>query len=317
MFWPSQSASGSRNLWCTVLHVVPVAPPSRDFVSSASGAAICHSASIASAMDIPARVITLATRCTRSVLTYVFCLKKNSEQDYNMMIFFQDIATNPFSSFLSKLCKMLSCSQNSQTRDHQPSTYDNMEAKLIDTNAVELQEVDVPPVASSTLSRSLNSTSCASLRKASNKNVSIFSNIDCQLFTSSSQSQALGEKLISTLEVLEEDGEKYRVKLANLKASGGIDTAQLNYFDEHGKLIADQLKVLKEVGTKLGRGFPQSSSTPYRSASVKGAKLSLSAVESRLEKSSKFPHMGLFQFLFLMFISLPFQLTARNLINRT
>uniref|UniRef100_A0A8D8KBA0 Dystrophin, isoforms A/C/F/G/H n=2 Tax=Culex pipiens TaxID=7175 RepID=A0A8D8KBA0_CULPI len=196
-----------------------------------------------------------------------------------------DIATNPFSSLLSKLCKMISCSQNSQTRDHQPSTYDNMEAKLIDTNAVELQEVYVPPAASSTLSRSLTSTSCTSLRKASSKNVSIFSNIDCQLFTSSSQSQALGEKLVSMLEVLEEDGEKYRVKLANLKASGGIDTATLNYFDEHGKLIAEQLKVLKEVGTKLGRGFPQSSSTPYRSASVKGAKLSLSAVQSRLEKS--------------------------------
>ncbi|XP_001851098.2 dystrobrevin alpha isoform X1 [Culex quinquefasciatus] len=196
-----------------------------------------------------------------------------------------DIATNPFSSLFSKLCKMISCSQNSQTRDHQPSTYDNMEAKLIDTNAVELQEVYVPPAASSTLSRSLTSTSCASLRKASSKNVSIFSNIDCQLFTSSSQSQALGEKLVSMLEVLEEDGEKYRVKLANLKASGGIDTAKLNYFDEHGKLIAEQLKVLKEVGTKLGRGFPQSSSTPYRSASVKGAKLNLSAVQSRLEKS--------------------------------
>lgn len=200
-----------------------------------------------------------------------------------------DIATNPFSSLLSKLCRMLNCSTDSQSRDHQPSTYDNMEAKLIDTNAVELQEVELPPAASSTLrgtlSRSLNSTNCASLRKASNKNVSIFSNIDCQLFTSSSQSHALGEKLISILEVLEEEGEKYRVQLANLKASGGIDKAQLDYFDEHGKLVAEQLKVLKEVGTKLGRGFPQSSSTPYRSASVKGAKLSLSTVQSRLEKS--------------------------------
>lgn len=205
---------------------------------------------------------------------------------------------------------MISCSQNSQTRDHQPSTYDNMEAKLIDTNAVELQEVYVPPAASSTLSRSLTSTSCASLRKASSKNVSIFSNIDCQLFTSSSQSQALGEKLVSMLEVLEEDGEKYRVKLANLKASGGIDTAKLNYFDEHGKLIAEQLKVLKEVGTKLGRGFPQSSSTPYRSASVKGAKLNLSAVQSRLEKSSKFPCWGIFHV--LVFISFLLQLTVQN-----
>uniref|UniRef100_A0A1Q3EXS7 Putative dystrophin-like protein n=1 Tax=Culex tarsalis TaxID=7177 RepID=A0A1Q3EXS7_CULTA len=200
-----------------------------------------------------------------------------------------DIATNPFSSLLSKLCKMLNCSKDSQSRNHQPSTYDNMEAKLIDTNAVELQEVELPPAASSTLrgtlSRSLNSTNCASLRKTSSKNVSIFSNIDCQLFTSSSQSQALGEKLISILEVLDEDGEKYRVKLANLKASGAIDKAQLDYFDEHGKLIAEQLKVLKVVSTKLGRGFPQSSSTPYRSASVKGAKLSLSTVQSRLEKS--------------------------------
>lgn len=164
-----------------------------------------------------------------------------------------------------------------------------MEAKLIDTNAVELQEVEHPPAASSTLrgtlSRSLNSTSCASLRKASNKNVSIFSNIDCQLFTSSSQSQVLGEKLISILEVLEEDGEKYRVKVANLKAYGGIDKEQLDYFDEHGKLVAEQLKVLKDVGTKLGRGFPQSSSTPLRSASVKG--LSLSTVQSRMENSSE------------------------------
>lgn len=200
-----------------------------------------------------------------------------------------DIAANPFSSLLSKLCKLLNCSTDPQSSaHHQPSTYDNMEAKLIDTNAVELQEVEIPPAASSTLrgtlSRSLNSTSCASLRKSSNKNISIFSNIDCQLFTSS-QSQALGEKLMSILEVLEEDGEKYRVKLANLKAVGSIDKPQLDYFDEHGKLIAEQLKVLREVGAKLGRGFPQSSSTPYRSASVKGGKLSLSTVQDRLDKS--------------------------------
>lgn len=187
-----------------------------------------------------------------------------------------------------KLCNLFSRSSNSQTQCQQPSTFDNMEAKLIDTNAVELQDVEQPPAASSTLrgtlSRSLNSSSCASLRKSSNKNISIFSNIDCQLFTST-QSQALVEKLSSVMEILEEDSEKYRLKLANLKVNATVDKEQIDYFEAHGKLLSEQLKTLKEVCAKVSRGFPQSSSTPYRSSSNGSTKrLSLMAA-SALEKT--------------------------------
>ncbi|KXJ77496.1 hypothetical protein RP20_CCG007406 [Aedes albopictus] len=199
-----------------------------------------------------------------------------------------EVSTNKISTLMLKLCNLFSRSSNSQTQCQQPSTFDNMEAKLIDTNAVELQDVEQPPAASSTLrgtlSRSLNSSSCASLRKSSNKNISIFSNIDCQLFTST-QSQALVEKLSSVMEILEEDSEKYRLKLANLKVNATVDKEQIDYFEAHGKLLSEQLKTLKEVCTKVSRGFPQSSSTPYRSSSNGSTKrLSLMAA-SALEKT--------------------------------
>ncbi|XP_053681732.1 dystrobrevin alpha [Sabethes cyaneus] len=182
------------------------------------------------------------------------------------------ITSNKISTLLLKICNIFNqCPSESQARLQQPSTFDNMEAKLIDTHAVELQDIEpTPPAASSTLrgtlSRSLNSTSSASLRKTANKNTSIFSSIDCQLFTST-QSSGLAEKMSAIVEILEEDSEKYRLKLANLKANNSGNKDLLEYFDSHGKLIAEQLKAMKEVCSKIGRSFPQSCSTPYRSAS--------------------------------------------------
>ncbi|XP_055586617.1 dystrobrevin alpha isoform X2 [Uranotaenia lowii] len=203
-----------------------------------------------------------------------------------------ETTSNKFCTIFWKICNLFTRSQNSASLAQPQSTFDNMEAKLIDTNAVELQEIDQPPAASSTLrggtcggttlSHSLNSTSCASLRKASSKNTSIFSNIECHLFTSS-QSQNLSEKLSAVLELLDDDNEKYRIKLANLKASGTVEKALLDYFDEHCKLVAEQLKVLKEVGSKMKRGFPQSSSTPYRNqeSEIHGAELNKSYVNEQ------------------------------------
>ncbi|XP_055537443.1 dystrobrevin alpha [Wyeomyia smithii] len=186
------------------------------------------------------------------------------------------ISSSKISTVLVKICNLFNqCSTEPQAHPQQPSTFDNMEAKLIDTNAVELQDIEPsPPAASSTLrgtlSRTLNSTSSASLRKTGgSKNMSVFSSIDCQLFTST-QSNGLAEKMSTIIEILEEDSEKYRLKLANLKASNSDSKELLEYFDYHGKLIAEQLKALREVCTKIGRGFPQSCSTPYRSTSKSG-----------------------------------------------
>lgn len=188
-----------------------------------------------------------------------------------------------------KLCNMFSHSPSAQPNRQQPSTFDNMEAKLIDTNAVELQDVDqLPPAASSTLrgtlSRSMNSSSSASLRKNSSKNISIFSNIDCQLFTSTS-SQALVEKLVSIVDIMEDDLEKYRLKLANLKTNSTVDKGQIDYLDSHGKLMGEQLKALKEVCSKINRGFPQSCSTPYRSTNNESMKHVSLTMTSALNKS--------------------------------
>ncbi|XP_058840963.1 dystrobrevin alpha isoform X2 [Topomyia yanbarensis] len=197
-------------------------------------------------------------------------LSKNHNVGHKMYeISTNDISTNKISTLFMKICNLFSRSSVPQSHMQQPSTFDNMKAKLIDTNAVELQEIEPSPAACSTmrgtLSRTLNSTNSASLRKSSSKNMSIFSNIDSQLFTSS-QSQMLVEKLTSVLEILEDDSEKYRLTLANLKANNAVDKSHLEYFDGHGKIISEQLKTLKDVCTKVGRGFPQSSSTPYRSA---------------------------------------------------
>ncbi|XP_065094270.1 dystrobrevin alpha-like [Ochlerotatus camptorhynchus] len=199
-----------------------------------------------------------------------------------------EMSTNKISTLMLKLCNMFSRSPSTQSHRQQPSTFDNMEAKLIDTNAVELQEVEQPPAASSTLrgtlSRSLNSSSCASLRKSSSKNISIFSNIDCQLFTST-HSQALVDKLTSIMDIFEDDFEKYRLKLANLKTNGTVDKGQIEYFEAHGKLVTEQLKALKEVCSKVSRGFPQSSSTPYRSTNSGSAKRVSLAMASALDKT--------------------------------
>lgn len=167
-----------------------------------------------------------------------------------------------------------------------------MEAKLIDTNAVELQDIEpTPPAASSTLrgtlSRSLNSTNSSSLRKTGTKNTSIFSSIDCQLFNST-QNNVLAEKISAIVEILEDDSEKYRLKLANLKANYVENEELVEYFDCHGKLIAEQLKALKEVCTKIGRSFPQGSSTPYRSTSKGSNNQTSMTTGGPLNKSSKF-----------------------------
>ncbi|XP_055615348.1 dystrophin [Toxorhynchites rutilus septentrionalis] len=198
-----------------------------------------------------------------------------------------DDTNKKLSVLLSKLCNLCNGASTTQSTQQQPSTFDNMEAKLIDTNAVELQEIEHPPAASSTLrgtlSRSLNFTSSAS-KNVSGRNNSIFSHIDCQLFTST-KNQSLKEKLSEVICLFEEDSEKYRLKLANLKTNSNIEKDQLEYFDAHGKFVASQLKQLREVCSKIGRGAPQSSSTPYRSSSeVKGKRLSLVTV-APLDKS--------------------------------
>lgn len=203
------------------------------------------------------------------------------------------ITSNKISTLLLKICNLFNqCpSSDGQTHSQKPSTFDNMEAKLIDTNAVELQDIEPTiPAASSTLrgtlSRTLNSTSSAPLRKVGNKNASIFSNIDCQLFlTTSTQSNGLAGKIYTIVEILEDDSEKYRLKLANLKANNTDSKELLEYFDCHGKLIADQLKSLKEVCTKISRGFPQSCSTPYRSTSHGSNNRTPTSIRESLQKS--------------------------------
>lgn len=90
------------------------------------------------------------------------------------------------------------------------------------------------------------------------------------------------------MDIFEDDFEKYRLKLANLKTNGTVDKEKIEYFEAHGKLVTEQLKALKEVCSKVGRGFPQSSSTPYRSTNSGSAKRVSLAMASALDKTSEY-----------------------------
>ncbi|XP_058442823.1 dystrobrevin alpha isoform X2 [Malaya genurostris] len=171
-----------------------------------------------------------------------------------------EITTNKISTLVMKICNLFNRSSMQQFNTHQPSTFDNMEAKLIDINAVELQQTESTPTVSGTLSQTLDSINGASFLKPSVRNTSILSNMEF----SSSHNQLLMENLASILKVLENENVKYSLQLPNLKGKT-IDNAQLDYFHSYGKIISEQLNALHDIYTKLSRGFPQSCSTPYRS----------------------------------------------------
>lgn len=184
------------------------------------------------------------------------------------------VSSNMFITLLLKLCNLFRLSSDHMNNTQKPSTLQNMEAKLIDTNAVELQEIDPPPAASSTvcgtLSRQDNSTSFASLRRTCNKNASVFSNMECQLLTPT-HTQLITQKLAAVLDALQQDYNNYQLNVNALKVSG-LGKEHVGYFDNHGTLLKDQLMLLKELHTKLCRGLPQGSSTPYRSTNTDNSK---------------------------------------------
>ncbi|XP_040172656.1 dystrobrevin-1 [Anopheles arabiensis] len=149
-----------------------------------------------------------------------------------------------------------------------PSTYENLEAKLIDTKAVDLGqseealagEPDAGGERRGTAQRR-ESTISSTLKR----NMSLFSSVEYGAFNNTQQKNVLA-RLAATLETLEERHEATRIRLAKRGEEGGSPTADelRALFEQYVAQVAEGLAQLKDIGAQLGQGLPQCSSTPYR-----------------------------------------------------
>uniref|UniRef100_A0A182K6U7 ZZ-type domain-containing protein n=1 Tax=Anopheles christyi TaxID=43041 RepID=A0A182K6U7_9DIPT len=157
-----------------------------------------------------------------------------------------------------------------------PSTYENLEAKLIDTKAVDLvqseeelgtgagepearERRDAVPRRESMISSTLK------------RNMSLFSSVEYGVFNNTQQKNLLA-KLAATVETLEERHEAARNRMAQCwlelereeKERPPVFDRTRALFEEYVAQVAEGLAQLKDIGAQLGQGLPQCSSTPYR-----------------------------------------------------
>uniref|UniRef100_A0A182MZV6 ZZ-type domain-containing protein n=1 Tax=Anopheles dirus TaxID=7168 RepID=A0A182MZV6_9DIPT len=148
-----------------------------------------------------------------------------------------------------------------------PSTYENLEAKLIDTKAVDLlqtEEDDGRPVPAGDGTEP-TATDVGTLKR----NLSLFSSVEYGVFNSTQQKHTL-TKLTASAEELEERHGRFQARMtecwqgltdAERRAADGMYALFVEYVQQ----VADGLTQLKELGAQLGQGgLPQCSSTPYR-----------------------------------------------------
>uniref|UniRef100_A0AAG5DV60 ZZ-type domain-containing protein n=1 Tax=Anopheles atroparvus TaxID=41427 RepID=A0AAG5DV60_ANOAO len=174
--------------------------------------------------------------------------------------------------WLTKLWHWLRASRH-QEQNPAPSTYENMEAKLIDTKAVEMMQ-EGNQEHQDTLAR--ESMIACTLSRASNttmkRNMSLFSSVEYNSFNNSRQKDLLA-KLASVTEALEEHHDEYRKQMTEcwkmLTAEEQNTTSRMHAcFDTYMQQFAACLAQLKLVSTHAGQSIPQCSSTPYRRATL-------------------------------------------------
>ena len=180
--------------------------------------------------------------------------------------------------FCSKICGFF------KSEKIQQSTYDNMKSKLIDTNSVELLDVNLTEIYDrGTIKSTIQRTS--SIRKSKNK--SLFSlNAESTVFTGAvNQNSIILDKIQIIVEGMELDKAKYNQNLKILKSLTRDNPEIYEYFELHGRKLDENIDKFKEIGRNTHRIHPQSSSTPYRSSNK--SKKSFN-IQSSFIKSSEY-----------------------------
>uniref|UniRef100_A0A182R7H0 ZZ-type domain-containing protein n=1 Tax=Anopheles funestus TaxID=62324 RepID=A0A182R7H0_ANOFN len=156
-----------------------------------------------------------------------------------------------------------------------PSTYENLEAKLLDTKAVDLmqgEEVCVVQEHEGDGDRKNTQRRESMVNSTLKRNMSLFSSVEYGVFNNTQQKNLLA-KLAVLVETLEEQHEATRKRKVECWQGLTDEQRQMTdgmhtLFENFVAQVAEGLTQLKDIGTQLGQGLPQCSSTPYRQAAI-------------------------------------------------
>ncbi|XP_050067566.1 dystrotelin [Anopheles maculipalpis] len=144
-----------------------------------------------------------------------------------------------------------------------PSTYDNLDAKLLDTKAVDLlQSEEMCVVEGGEGERKSSQRRESVVSGTLKRNMSLFSSVEYGVFNNTQHKNLLA-RLAALVETLEEQHEATRKRLTEY-CSGQMDDRLHSVCDRFVAQVGEGLVQLKDIGTQLGQGLPQCSSTPYR-----------------------------------------------------
>ncbi|XP_052900726.1 uncharacterized protein LOC128307049 [Anopheles moucheti] len=183
------------------------------------------------------------------------------------------------SAWVAKLWRWLKANDNPAANTGvtatSPSTYENLEAKLLDTKAVDLmqgEEVCVVEEHDGDGERKNTQRRESIVNSTLKRNMSLFSSVEYGVFNNKQQKNLLA-RLAALVETLEEQHEATRKRMVDCwqgltdeqrQPAGGMHTLLDCFVGQ----IAEGLTQLKDIGTQLGQGLPQCSSTPYRQTAL-------------------------------------------------
>uniref|UniRef100_A0A182MT79 ZZ-type domain-containing protein n=1 Tax=Anopheles culicifacies TaxID=139723 RepID=A0A182MT79_9DIPT len=169
-----------------------------------------------------------------------------------------------------------------------PSTYENLEAKLLDTKAVDLMqdgEVCLVPEHDVDAERKNMPRRESMVNSTLKRNMSLFSSVEYGVFNNTQQKNLLG-KLAALIDTLEEQHEAVRNRMMDCWQGLTEDQRQIaagmhNLLESIVTQHAEGLAQLKDIGTQLGQGLPQCSSTPYRQTAALASDCSTEAAREK------------------------------------
>uniref|UniRef100_A0A182T388 ZZ-type domain-containing protein n=1 Tax=Anopheles maculatus TaxID=74869 RepID=A0A182T388_9DIPT len=163
------------------------------------------------------------------------------------------------------------CDTNGLTNS--PSTYDNLEAKLLDTKAVDvMQSEEVCVVENGESDHKSTQRRESMVSSTLKRNMSLFSSVEYGVFNNTQQKNLL-TKLAALIETLEEQHEATRKRMVEYCQEQTDEQRQSTeemrtVCESFVAQVAEGLAQLKDIGVQLGQGLPQCSSTPYRQTAL-------------------------------------------------
>ncbi|XP_058063622.1 uncharacterized protein LOC131213570 [Anopheles bellator] len=182
-------------------------------------------------------------------------------------------------------------------REPNPSTFDTIGSKLIDTKSVELiesTEQSEDKVGATETILPGNSVSRV-VSSTLTRNLSGFSADECADFSNVKQKQLL-TKLMSVTNAMEEQSEHYTKLITELRKELTVDEQQRTAgiyacIDDYVRSLADNLVQLKRINAQMKGRIPPSCSTPYRHGGSNGTVVRLcelgNATETETRKSKR------------------------------